>query len=163
MILQQHEMDFKPRLSKYNKYYYTLDARWDWKKLFPLINFSFFLFFLTLHALHDALSTDTSSYVNVVSEEQERQVALLGLEVNLADASVYPASIDIHDQVVAAIARMWHAPSASPNPVNTDYSGAGTVGSTEACLLGMYTYIYIYIAHSLSLFEDVSSRRMIKK
>jgi hypothetical protein len=27
MILQQHEMDFKPRLSKYNKYYYTLDAR----------------------------------------------------------------------------------------------------------------------------------------
>jgi glutamate/tyrosine decarboxylase-like PLP-dependent enzyme len=98
--------------------------------------------------------------VNVVSEEQERQVALLGLEVNLADASVYPASMDIHDQAVAAIARLWHAPcpnaaAAGANNSNhvsaSDYSGAGTVGSTEACLLGMYCiYIYIYIIYITS-------------
>jgi glutamate decarboxylase len=75
---------------------------------------------------------NTSSYVNVVSEPQERDVALLGLEINLADASVYPASVRLHDKVVSMIARLWHAP---PPPLGDDYCGAGTVGSTEACLL----------------------------
>jgi glutamate decarboxylase len=75
---------------------------------------------------------NTSSYVNVVSEPQERDIALLGLEINLADASVYPASVRLHDKVVNIIARLWHAPT----PTNgDDYCGAGTVGSTEACLL----------------------------
>lgn len=75
---------------------------------------------------------NTSSYVNVVSEPQERDIALLGLEINLADASVYPASVSLHDKVVSMIARLWHAPFP---PSGDDYCGAGTVGSTEACLL----------------------------
>jgi glutamate decarboxylase len=75
---------------------------------------------------------NTSSYVNVVSEPQERDIALLGLEINLADASVYPASVSLHDKVVSMIACLWHAP---PPPSGDDYCGSGTVGSTEACLL----------------------------
>ena len=67
-------------------------------------------------------------------------MSLLGLQVNLADASVYPASIDVHDAVVASIARLWNCPDPlvgpSGGPVTPAmYSGAGTVGSTEACLL----------------------------
>mmetsp|Transcript_10810 Transcript_10810/g.15931 ORF Transcript_10810/g.15931 Transcript_10810/m.15931 type:complete len:328 (-) Transcript_10810:45-1028(-) len=76
---------------------------------------------------------NTSSYVNVVSEPQEREVALLGLEINLADASVYPASARLHDKTVNMIAKMWNAPP--PENGSHDYCGAGTVGSTEACLL----------------------------
>jgi len=76
---------------------------------------------------------NTSSYVNVVSEKEEREVALLGGEVNLADASVYPASVELHDTVVNMLAKLWHAPPPSDGEKN--YCGAGTVGSTEACLL----------------------------
>lgn len=76
---------------------------------------------------------NTSSYVNVVSEPEEKDVAIMGAEVNLADASVYPASIKIHDRVVDMIAKMWHTPS--PEVAGDHYTGAGTVGSTEACLL----------------------------
>jgi len=75
---------------------------------------------------------NTSSYVNVVSEEEERHVAAMGAEINIADAAVYPGSIEIHDKTVNMIARMWNA----PKPKNGgNYCGAGTVGSTEACLL----------------------------
>jgi glutamate decarboxylase len=69
----------------------------------------------------------------VVSEPEERQVAILGAKVNLADASVYPASVQIHDTVVNMIAELWHAPH--PTDGSGNYCGAGTVGSTEACLL----------------------------
>mmetsp|Transcript_6070 Transcript_6070/g.7839 ORF Transcript_6070/g.7839 Transcript_6070/m.7839 type:complete len:539 (-) Transcript_6070:115-1731(-) len=75
---------------------------------------------------------NTSSYVNVVSEPEEREVALMGLEVNLADASVYPASVDMHDKVVDMIAELWNVPV---REANGSFSGSGTVGSTEACLL----------------------------
>lgn len=75
---------------------------------------------------------NTSSYVNCVSEPEEREVALLGLETNLADASVYPASVKIHDSVVNMLAQLWHAPEPTGGG---DYCGSGTVGSTEACLL----------------------------
>ena len=75
---------------------------------------------------------NTSSYVNVVSEKEERDVALMGLEVNLADASVYPASVELHDKVLNMIATLWNAPQPEPNG---NFSGSGTVGSTEACLL----------------------------
>lgn len=54
------------------------------------------------------------------------------METNLADASVYPASVKIHDAVVNILAKLWHAPAPT---TGTDYCGAGTVGSTEACLL----------------------------
>ena len=75
---------------------------------------------------------NTSSYVNVVSEEEEKRVAQIGAEINIADASVYPASIELHDKTVNMIANLWHCPK-SANSEN--FSGAGTVGSTEACLL----------------------------
>lgn len=88
-ILQEHELDFKPRLN-------------------------------------------TSSYVNVVSEHEEKEVSILGAGVNLADASVYPASVRLHDNVVEMMARLWHAPEPAPGQ---SFSGSGTVGSTEACLL----------------------------
>jgi hypothetical protein len=76
---------------------------------------------------------NTSSYVNVIQEPEERDVATLGASVNLADGSVYPASVEIHDHVVNALAKLWHAPD--PPTKGGNYSGAGTVGSTEACLL----------------------------
>lgn len=77
---------------------------------------------------------NTSSYVNVIQEPEERDVASLGATVNLADGSVYPASVEIHDTVVNMLAKLWHAPD--PPIEGGNYSGAGTVGSTEACLLG---------------------------
>jgi len=65
---------------------------------------------------------------------------MLGATVNLADASVYPASVAIHDKAVDWIAHLWHCPA--PPTVDdfykehpNHYSGSGTVGSTEACLL----------------------------
>lgn len=47
--------------------------------------------------------------------------------MNLADQTVYPSSFDLHDRCVSMIAKLWHAPDG--------FAGAGTVGSTEACLL----------------------------
>lgn len=76
---------------------------------------------------------NTSSYVNVTSEPEEKAVAAIGAQINIADASVYPASIELHDRVVNMIASMWNAPVP---PKGGNYSGAGTVGSTEGCLLG---------------------------
>ena len=67
-----------------------------------------------------------------VSEPEEREVAALGLEVNMADNTVYPSSTRLHNDVVCMLAKLWHAPTP---PEGEDYCGAGTVGSTEACLL----------------------------
>lgn len=68
-----------------------------------------------------------------MQEPEEEDVALLGLGTNLADASVYPASVRLHDSVVNMIARLWNCPE--PTKAGENFSGAGTVGSTEACLL----------------------------
>ena len=87
----------------------------------------------SLHLCDFTPQLNTSSYVNVVSEPEERDVSLLGAQVNLADGSVYPASVGIHDTVVNLLAELWHAPD--PPVKGGNYSGAGTVGSTEACLL----------------------------
>jgi len=76
---------------------------------------------------------NTSSYVNVVREPEEETVALLGMSTNLADGSVYPASVQLHDTTVNMIAQLWNCPA--PEGEDENYSGAGTVGSTEACLL----------------------------
>lgn len=75
---------------------------------------------------------NTSSYVNVTAEEEEQAVALIGAQINIADASVYPSSIELHNSTVNMIANLWHAPEP---PNGQDYVGSGTVGSTEACLL----------------------------
>eukprot|EP00804_Cyclotella_cryptica_P010916 CCRYP_018966-RA/>CCRYP_018966-RA protein AED:0.11 eAED:0.11 QI:102/0.87/0.77/1/1/1/9/454/601 len=74
---------------------------------------------------------NTSSYVNVTSEEEEQAVALIGAQINIADASVYPSSIELHNSTVNMIANLWHAPKP---PNGQDYVGSGTVGSTEAGL-----------------------------
>lgn len=79
---------------------------------------------------------NTSSYVNVVQEPEEQEIALAGLSTNLADASVYPASVRLHDTVVNMIAQLWNCPSPdTASSSGANFSGAGTVGSTEACLL----------------------------
>jgi glutamate decarboxylase len=93
---------------------------------------------IQLNQLDNKPRLNTSSYVNVVMEPEEEEVALLGLGVNLADGSVYPSSVNLHDTVVNMIAKMWHAPidaSITDDDGRTKYTGAGTVGSTEACLL----------------------------
>jgi len=95
----------------------------------------------SIHCVDNQPRLNTSSYVNVVHEPEEADIATLGSTVNLADASVYPASVAIHDKTVDWIAELWHCPKPAQHvkdptvdrPVH--YSGSGTVGSTEACLL----------------------------
>ncbi len=91
-----------------------------------------------LKMIEDAFELDfnprlnTSSYVNVVLDKAEEKAALMGLRVNLADQTVYPQSFKMHDAVVNMVANLWHC----PKPKNgKSHAGAGTVGSTEACLL----------------------------
>ena len=73
--------------------------------------------------------------MNVRLEAQEQELALKGLEVNIADQTVYPQSFKIHDTCVNMIAKLWNCPE--PDDFNDYgcYPGACTVGSTEACLL----------------------------
>ena len=78
---------------------------------------------------------NTSSYVNVRFEPEEKDVAMMGLRVNLADQTVYPQSYKIHDTVVNMIARLWNCPEQDDFEEYGVFPGAGTVGSTEACLL----------------------------
>ena len=78
---------------------------------------------------------NTSSYVNVMLEKEEEDVALMGLKVNLADQTVYPQSYKIHDRLVNMIAKLWNCPKPDDYEEYGVYAGAGTVGSTEACLL----------------------------
>jgi len=87
------------------------------------------------HALDFDQRLNTSSYVNVEFEREEEAVALMGLRVNLADQTVYPQSYKLHDTVVNMIARLWHCPEPDDLDEYGVFAGAGTVGSTEACLL----------------------------
>lgn len=56
----------------------------------------------------------------------------MGAQINIADASVYPASMELHNKTVNMIANLWNCPAPEDGG---DHCGAGTVGSTEACLL----------------------------
>ena len=87
------------------------------------------------HAVDFNQRLNTSSYVNVEFEPDEEAVALMGLRINLADQTVYPQSYKLHDSVVNMIARLWHCPEPEDFSEYRVYAGAGTVGSTEACLL----------------------------
>lgn len=87
------------------------------------------------HGLDFDPKLNTSSYVNVSFEEQEEAVALMGMRVNLADQTVYPHSYKMHDSVVNMLAHLWHCPKPDDFDEYGVYAGAGTVGSTEACLL----------------------------
>jgi len=87
------------------------------------------------HTLDFNQKLNTSSYVNVSFEKEEEDVALMGLRVNLADQTVYPQSYKMHDSVVNMIANLWHCPPPPDFDEFGVFPGAGTVGSTEACLL----------------------------
>ena len=87
------------------------------------------------HTLDFDHRLNTSSYVNVALEQEEEAIALLGLRVNLADQTVYPQSYKLHDTTVNMIANLWHCTKDSDFDDYGVFPGAGTVGSTEACLL----------------------------
>ena len=87
------------------------------------------------HALDFDHRLNTSSYVNVALEQEEEAIALMGLRVNLADQTVYPQSYKLHDATVNMIANLWHCPQDPEFENYGVFPGAGTVGSTEACLL----------------------------
>ncbi len=87
------------------------------------------------HQLDFNYLLNTSSYVNVSFEEAEQKVAMMGLKVNLADQTVYPQSFQMHDTAVNMIASLWHCPEQEDFEEYKVFPGAGTVGSTEACLL----------------------------
>lgn len=87
------------------------------------------------HLLDFSERLNTSSYVNVVFEPEEERVALMGLKVNLADQTVYPESFRMHNDTLNMIAKLWHCPVPDDFDSYGCYAGAGTVGSTEACLL----------------------------
>ena len=87
------------------------------------------------HALDFDHRLNTSSYVNVALEEEEEEIALMGLRVNLADQTVYPQSYKLHDTTVNMIADLWRCPRGADFDDYGVLPGAGTVGSTEACLL----------------------------
>ena len=87
------------------------------------------------HALDFDQKLNTSSYVNVSFEQQETDIAMMGLKVNLADQTVYPQSYKLHDTVVNMLARLWNCPRPDDFERFGVYAGAGTVGSTEGCLL----------------------------
>eukprot|EP00401_Gymnodinium_catenatum_P004936 CAMPEP_0117535612 /NCGR_PEP_ID=MMETSP0784-20121206/41024_1 /TAXON_ID=39447 /ORGANISM="" /LENGTH=526 /DNA_ID=CAMNT_0005332143 /DNA_START=110 /DNA_END=1690 /DNA_ORIENTATION=- len=79
---------------------------------------------------------NTSSYVNVFLEEDETKAANLGMKINIADQTVYPSSFRVHNIVLNMIANMWNCPKPADFDEYGAFAGAGTVGSTEACLLG---------------------------
>lgn len=87
--------------------------------------------------LDNKAALNTSSYVNVIFEPEEEEVVKMGMRINLADQTVYPESYKMHDQCVDQIAHMWHCPrNEEEYKAYGVHAGAGTVGSTEACLLG---------------------------
>lgn len=87
------------------------------------------------HELDCKERLNTSSYVNVTFEPEELEVAKIGLGINLADQTVYPQSYKIHDTVVNMVANLWNCPKPDDFDEYGVHAGAGTVGSTEACLL----------------------------
>ena len=87
------------------------------------------------HALDFDHRLNTSSYVHVSLTPEEEQIAAMGLRVNLADQTVYPQSYKLHDTAVNMIADLWHCPQGPEFEEFSVAAGAGTVGSTEACLL----------------------------
>jgi len=78
---------------------------------------------------------NTSSYVNINLDDEEKKLALKGLQVNIADQTVYAQSFKIHDRLVNMIASLWNCPKPDDFDEYGCYPGACTVGSTEACLL----------------------------
>lgn len=123
-----------------SNYYYTEAAQQDWHNLREIPEQGLGrgaarLVIENAHALDFDHKLNTSSYVNVSFEKEEEEIALMGLRVNLADQTVYPHSYKLHDTVVNMLARLWNCPEPDDFSEFGVYPGAGTVGSTEACLL----------------------------
>ncbi len=80
---------------------------------------------------------NTASYVNVVAEPEETEIARVGLAINIADQTIYPGSFQMHNDCLNLVADLWHCPRDEAAPAGEKYvaPGACTVGSTEACLL----------------------------
>lgn len=87
------------------------------------------------HALDSRERLNTSSYVNVYFEEEEMNVAKMGMSINLADQTVYPQSFKLHNTTLNMVANLWNCPQPADFEETGAFPGAGTVGSTEACLL----------------------------
>ena len=95
-----------------------------------------------------------ASYINITQHEgqdqEEIDLAILGLSVNIAETAAYPFTTSLHEKLVSMIAKLWHCPpiqsSSPPSPPSSSsntprarsskYCGTSTIGSTEACLLG---------------------------
>ena len=94
-----------------------------------------------------------ASYINITTQhegqdQEEIDLAILGLSVNIAETAAYPFTTSLHEKVVNMIAKLWYCPppqSSPPSPPSsssntpprtTKYCGTSTIGSTEACLLG---------------------------
>ena len=75
---------------------------------------------------------NTASYVNVVGEPQEWEIANEGLKINIADQTIYPGSQKMHDDCLQMVADLWNLPMSEKD---NGVPGTCTVGSTEACLL----------------------------
>lgn len=88
------------------------------------------------HEMDFRVRLNTSSYVNVHLEEDEQKVANLGMGIDLNDKTAYPSSAELHDTTLNMIANLWHCPKTQDFEETGVFPGAGTVGSTEACLLG---------------------------
>eukprot|EP00798_Chlamydomonas_sp_ICE-L_P016021 gene16021-22159_t len=88
------------------------------------------------HLMDSNESLNTSSYVNVSFEKEELEVADMGLKINLADQTVYPESFKVHNITLNMVANLWNCPEPADFQDTMVFPGAGTVGSTEACLLG---------------------------
>lgn len=121
-------------------YYYSSDATQCWNKIeripdvgHPAATVKTII--QNNHALDFNPKLNTSSYVNVSFEQEEEQIALMGLRVNLADQTVYPQSYRLHDTVINMLARLWHCPEPEDMKEYGVFAGSATVGSTEACLL----------------------------
>lgn len=115
------------------------------------------------HTLDFDHRLNTSSYVNVSLDPEEEAIAAMGLRVNLADQTVYPQSYKLHDTAVNMIANLWHCPEGNDFEEYGVAPGAGTVGSTEACLLSglalKFRWRKWYAArHGLSADEVLSAR-----
>eukprot|EP00798_Chlamydomonas_sp_ICE-L_P009127 gene9127-16250_t len=81
---------------------------------------------------------NTSSYVNVFFEKEELEVADMGLKINLADQTVYPESFKVHNITLNMVANLWNCPKPADFEETMVFPDAGTVGSTEACLLEVF-------------------------
>jgi glutamate/tyrosine decarboxylase-like PLP-dependent enzyme len=88
------------------------------------------------HNLDTNENLNTAGYINVYLEKEEFEVANIGLQINLADQTVYPESFRVHNIVLNMVARLWNCPTPPDFGDTSVYPGACTVGSTEACLLG---------------------------